>query len=409
MVNGVLLEESATADLPRLPDGWEYRELSELLEPSGLSYGIVQPGSDDPNGVPIVRVKDVRNGCIQVDEVMHVNKEIEAKYLRTRLSGNEILLTLVGSVGETAIASPSLAGWNVARAIAVIRIPEKLTSWVRYYLVSDLAQRFMRIWQTTTVQATLNLRDVKRLPIAIPPEGQRDAAVTVLKALDDKIAVNDRIATVADELVRARFADRSINSNGTIRIDELGTLVRDIIPAESLTRDENYVGLEHMPRRHMWLSTWESSDGIVSAKSRFTRGDILFGKLRPYFHKVGLTFIDGISSTDIFVVRPRRAALRGWLLAILSSDDVVTHASAVGDGTRMPRAKWSDLASYEVPWMGEGEAVEFSEFVSSLSNRVASACAESKTLAGLRDTLLPKLMSGEIRVRDAEKAVEEVT
>ncbi len=117
-----------------------------------------------------------------------------------------------------------------------------------------------------------------------------------------------------------------------------------------------------MPKRHMWLSTWADASAITSAKRRFNAGDILFGKLRPYFHKAGLAFINGVASTDILVIRPKDPAHRGWLLAALSSDAVIAHASAVGDGTRMPRAKWPDLATYQIPWPGDPQARAFNDF-----------------------------------------------
>jgi type I restriction enzyme, S subunit len=116
-----------------------------------------------------------------------------------------------------------------------------------------------------------------------------------------------------------------------------------------------------------------------------------------------------VSSTDILVIRAKAESVRGWLLAALSTDEIVAHASAVGDGTRMPRAKWADLASYRIPQLTEERAVRFNEFVMPLVERVGSAIVENRALAELRDTLLPKLMSGEIRVRDAEKVVEDVT
>jgi type I restriction enzyme S subunit len=177
----------APAALPPLPPGWKYQELEELIESDGLSYGVVQPGANDLAGVPIVRVKNLRQGKIATDEVMRISPGIEEKYRRTRLRGGEVLLSLVGSVGEVAVVPPNLAGWNVARAVAVIRVTNDVSSsWMRRCLSAELAQRCMETWQTDTVQATLNLRDVRRLPIIMPPGPQREAITAVLDALDAK-------------------------------------------------------------------------------------------------------------------------------------------------------------------------------------------------------------------------------
>ena len=82
---------------------WETVALERLIEPGrGITYGIVQPGARVADGVPIVRVSDVRDGHIAVDDPLRVSPSIEAAYSRTRLKGGELLLTLVGTVGETA-------------------------------------------------------------------------------------------------------------------------------------------------------------------------------------------------------------------------------------------------------------------------------------------------------------------
>jgi type I restriction enzyme S subunit len=96
------------SDLPALPSSWRYVPLHELVTERGISYGIVQPGQDAAGGVPIVRVNNIKQGRVAQDEVLHVAPEIEAQYGRTRLRGGEVLLTLVGSIGECAIADQGL-------------------------------------------------------------------------------------------------------------------------------------------------------------------------------------------------------------------------------------------------------------------------------------------------------------
>ncbi len=241
----------------------------------------------------------------------------------------------------------------------------------------------------------------------LPRLTEQRAISVVLAALDDKIAVNERILATADDLMRVRYRRMSEFASELIHLGELGKLIRDTVSTSSLMGAENYIGLEHMPRRNMWLSAWDDSAELASAKSAFATNDVLFGKLRPYFHKVGIALTSGVCSTDILVVRPKRLEYLGWLLLALSSDEVIAHASAVGDGTRMPRAKWKDLESFEVPWPGADDATRMDCVVRSLAQRIQAAVEESRTLASLRNTLLPQLMSGRLRVRDAEKIVED--
>ncbi|MYQ95779.1 restriction endonuclease subunit S [Streptomyces sp. SID4946] len=380
----------------------------ESLLKIGVSYGIVQPGSAEVAGVPIVRVKDVRNGRIDTSDPLRVSPGVEEKYSRTRLQGGEVLLTLVGSTGQVAIAPDGLAGWNVARAIGVLRPDSDISPrWLQYFIESESAQQYIRDHLNTTVQATLNLKDLRVLPVPLPSRQERDAIVSVIGALDDKIAVNENIVATTDELMRVLYQEACGNAVESIVIGELGRLIRDGVSVSSLNGGEHYIGLEHMPRRNVWLSEWEENAELASGKSTFRSNDVLFGKLRPYFHKVGLALTSGVCSTDILVVRPSESDRLGWLLLALSSDEVVAHASAVGDGTRMPRAKWKDLESFAVPWPGKAEAARLDRVVRSMAARVQASVQESRTLVGLRHALLPQLMSGRLRVKDAEKIVED--
>jgi type I restriction enzyme, S subunit len=196
-----------------VPDGWECVALDRLVEASrGISYGIVQPGQHEPDGIPVVRVNNVRNGRIDTTDVLRVARVVESKYERTRLRGGEILLSLVGTLGECAVVPKELRGWNVARAIGVIPL-ERVSDaqWVAYCLRSNALQGLMRAWATTTVQATLNLRDVRRLPILMAPERLRAFITDVISSLDNKIEQNRRTAfaleRLAREIFRAWFVD----------------------------------------------------------------------------------------------------------------------------------------------------------------------------------------------------------
>lgn len=179
------------------------------MEPDrGISYGIVQPGGTVADGVPVIRVSDVRDSRIKVDAPLRVSKQVEAAYSRTRLRGGELLVTIVGTVGETAIVPAFLAGWNVARAIAVLPIkPEVGARWVKWALLSPAASAQIQSRLNTTVQATLNLGDLAKLPILLPPPSEREKIGALLGALDDKIDLNRRINDTLEAIGRAIFKD----------------------------------------------------------------------------------------------------------------------------------------------------------------------------------------------------------
>lgn len=170
--------------------------------------------------------------------------------------------------------------------------------------------------------------------------------------------------------------------------------------------DLPYIALEHMPRRSVALREWGQSEGLESNKFEFHMGEILFGKLRPYFHKVGVAPLSGVCSTDIVVISPKERAWFGFVLAVVSSGEFIDFTNAGSTGTKMPRTNWADMARYEVPLPPKSIAEVFTQMVSPAIERINSEIHESRVLAQLRDTLLPKLISGQIRVKEAEFFVE---
>ncbi|MCX8086870.1 MAG: hypothetical protein N3C63_08215 [Rhodocyclaceae bacterium] len=162
-----------------------------------------------------------------------------------------------------------------------------------------------------------------------------------------------------------------------------------------------------MPKRCIALSEWGIADGLESNKFEFRKGEILFGKLRPYFHKVGVAPVDGVCSTDIVVIAPKSASWFGLVLGHASSVEFVDYTNAGSTGTKMPRTSWAEMSRYPIPLPSQSVAHEFTERLQPLVNRIIADIHESRTLAHLRDTLLPKLISGQLRVKDAEAFLKE--
>ncbi len=171
---------------------------------------------------------------------------------------------------------------------------------------------------------------------------------------------------------------------------------RSVRPAQ-IDPETPYFGLEHMPKRCIALSDWATGDGLESNKFEFKRGEVLFGKLRPYFHKVGVAPVDGVCSTDIVVVRPQQQAWFGFVLGHASSVEFVDHTDAGSTGTKMPRTSWNEMARYEVVLPPEPIAKSFDVYMQPPVGRILANIHESRTLVALREALLPKLISGDLR------------
>lgn len=196
------------------------------------------------------------------------------------------------------------------------------------------------------------------------------------------------------------------------RVEELGKFsqnIREQAKPESLDPSTPYIGLEHMPRKSIALNSQGTSEGLASGKFWYRTNDVLFGKLRPYFHKVGVAVGDGVCSTDILVVRPISSTWLGYTAMQFSSDAIVSYAAQLSNGAKMPRINWRDLAKYRVGLPPENIVGAFNDVVQPIISRIHANIGAARNLADLRDTLLPRLISGKLRFPDAEAASEEDT
>ena len=135
--------------------------------------------------------------------------------------------------------------------------------------------------------------------------------------------------------------------------------------------------------------------------------DVLFGKIRPYFHKVSVAPLDGICSTDAIVMRPK-SKYWGEAVAVASSDEFVANAVQTSNGTKMPRADWKVISKWPVPIPPSLISESFTEVMQDHLGLAAKLMFENRKLAAMRDLLLPKLVTGQIDVSslDLDSLVE---
>ena len=199
-------------ELPKLPRDWRWTLLREHVDPSrGICYGIVQPGRHDKHGVPMVNTSDVFDGSVAARVGFKVSRELHNKFRRSVLHGGEILVTLVGAnFGRVAVAPPSYAGFNCSRAVGVVPALVDV-EYLMFALRSPIARHLMDTWANTTAQPTFNLKDLGNLPVPMPPAAERDGISATLSALDDRIDLlrqtNTTLEAIAQALFKSWFVD----------------------------------------------------------------------------------------------------------------------------------------------------------------------------------------------------------
>ncbi|MBW2123145.1 MAG: restriction endonuclease subunit S, partial [Deltaproteobacteria bacterium] len=162
----------------------------------------------------------------------------------------------------------------------------------------------------------------------------------------------------------------------------IAQLVRDIVQPDEVD-DMPYIGLEHIEQNTLRLNGWGYSSDVNSPKFRFRKGDILFGKLRPYFRKVIRAPFDGICSTDIWVVRAKKGLDQGYLYYWMASQDFVDFASTGSEGTRMPRAKWEHVGRFSRPYIPLPEQRAIARILGTLDDKIELNRRMNETLEAI--------------------------
>ena len=262
-----------------------------------------------------------------------------------------------------------------------------------------------------------NRNDLHGLSVRVTRDiEEQDGIASVLAPYDDLIENNRRRIRLLEQaarmlyeewFVRLRFpghegmtvTDGVPEGWETKPLSALCNEVRESVDPKTLPPDTAYIGLEHMPRRSITLNEWASSVGVESTKLAFRHGDVLFGKIRPYFHKVGFTLTDGIASSDAIVIRPADPDDYEYLLLLFSSDGFVSIASkTVREGSKMPRADWRFLSESDVLVPEPPVLNAFRRVIRPVLDQLRNLALNSRRLATARDLLLPRLMNGETSI-----------
>jgi type I restriction enzyme S subunit len=338
-----------------------------------------------------------------------INSEARARIRKGVGAPRDVILSHKGTVGRVAVAPPDSPDFVCSPQTTFWRsLDESILSqrYLRYVMVSgDFTRQLDMLKGQTDMAPYVSLSDQRSMEIELPDMPTQRAIAEVLGVLDDKIATNERILVLLDELIRASY---QLLPNSIHALRDIADQVRVQVDPDSVGPRTRYIGLEHLPRRRAWANQFGHAADVSSAKFAFSDGDVLFGKLRPYFHKVVSAGYNGICSTDIIVLRAKDPVLAGLVLAAASSDEAIRACTASSEGTRMPRTSWKDLAAVQIRDPEGASAEEFSESVILHSKYAQALIEESAALARTRDELLPLLMSGKLRVKDAEKKVEAI-
>ena len=399
-------------------------------------------------GLPFARAGNINNGFNFVDADKFPTDDLHKVGIKTSQAG-DVVFTSKGTVGRFAFVRPDTPRFVFAPQLCFWRVNNRdviAPRYLYYWMFGrEFYVQFSGVKGQTDMADYVSLRDQRVMHITLPSLPAQHAIAHVLGTLDDKIELNRRMNETLEAMAAAIFKSWFIDFDpvhakadgrdpglpkeianlfpNTFEDSKLGPIPKGWLPSKLGNIADNprrgvkpedvppatpYIGLQDMPRRSIALDSWGRADEVGSGKYQFRESDILFGKLRPYFHKVGIAPVDGVCSTDILLVAPKSENWHSYVLSLVSSKAFVDYTDAHSAGTKMPRTNWKDMSRYPLALPSVELARAFQGYIAVLHQRIVANVQQNHRLANLRDTLLPQLLSGEICVPKAEKIVEEV-
>ncbi len=409
-----------------------------------MSSGISSKPEQAGHGSPFLSFSIVFNNYFlpeKLDDLMDTSESEQDTY--SILKGDIFLTRTSEVVDELGMSSVALKDYPKATYSGFLKrlrpMQNNITydKYMAFYLRSQLFRKTMTNNAVMTLRASLNENIFSYLDLILPDFKEQFKIGELLYLINSKIELNNRInaelenlaKTIYDywfvqfdfpfdfaqgkpdrngkpykssggEMVYNKECDRAIPAGWKIgKLGDIGENIRNGIKESDINPEMSYIGLEHIPRKKIALDSWSKATDLASNKFLFVSGNILFGKLRPYFHKVGVAFISGVCSTDILILDSKQKTDFGYFLMIVSSDDFIHYVTLATEGTRMPRTNWEHMQNYLIPIPENIIAERFNDVLTPLISQMKNNVLQNQQLTQLRDWLLPMLMNGQISIK----------
>ena len=426
----------------------EWREvvLGELVtfENGDRSSNYPRTVDNDPSGIPFVSASDISESGIDLDAVRRISSDAFGRLRSGKFMEGDLIYCLRGTIGKIARVPPGLPG-AIASSLVILRAEDEfLNGFVYYFLKSAKGQSEAIALNNGSAQPNLSVRLLSRLTLNLPPKSEMVRIVILLKALDDKIELNRRMNETLEAMARAIFKDWFVDfgptraraeGRGPYLAPELWGLFPDALDDEDMPDGWSSAPLtalaemnpeswsrKNTPEEVAYVDLANTKWGTIEATQRFRwqdapsrakrilrPGDTIIGMVRPGNGSFAFVSDSGLTgSTGFAVLRPRQSRYTELVFFSATAPENIERLANLADGAAYPAVRPEVVGGTEVTFCEDAVATSFSALVFPILDRMESNKRENHTLAQARDLLLPRLMSGEIRLREAENAVEAV-
>ena len=298
-----------------------------------------------------------------------------------------------------------------------------------YFLKAWFDQANISGYITGAAQPKLSQANLRRIELRIPPFPIQRRVTAILSAYDDLIENNLRRIKILEEMAQALYREWFVKfrfpGHEKVRMVDspLGEIPEgwEVVPLKAIVEcvrqstrpgehlsNRHYVPIDCLPKKSLTLLDVKPWQEAKSSLVLFEEGDILFGAMRPYFHKVVFAPFQGVTRTTCFVLRPKVNHYRAYGGLVAFQEETVAFASAHSRGATIPYAVWDgSLAEMKVVLPGESLLRRFSQVADPILRVMQGMFARVGNLRRTRDLLLPRLISGQIDVSDLDIDVGE--
>ena len=359
---------------------------------------------DEGVGYPLIRTPNVGRGRLILTDVHRVSQDVyERRVSRAVPRQGDLILAREAPAGNVAIV-PSGIEVCLGQRTMLLRpdssfvVPE----YLNYYLnAPEQRDRMLRLANGATV-SHINVADIRNMPVQLPSRGEQSKVAELLNVLDDKIDLNNRLNDYLLELISSVFAHRfSSNVNTTDLKNVLSISTKALKPQEHASEIWEHYSIPAFDEKHRPI--FEPASEIKSNKYQIDNECILISKLNPSTKRIWMPYCssnNAVCSTEFIVYRPYLKEYKSFYYAAIDSPGftnyLLEHVSG-STGSRQ-RAQPKDTLHYLMPNPSNEEIKNFCTFADPIYRHVQINEQQTAKLELLRDTLLPKLMSGEIDV-----------
>lgn len=351
--------------------------------------------------IPWLSVKDFNNDFRFVYETEKHITELGLNNSSTKLlQAGDIIISARGTVGEIATIPFPMAFNQSCYGLRAKK--EIVTADFLYYLIKHNIHVLKKNTHGSVFD-TITRDTFAGIEVDIPDMDSQSKIAEILSNIDEKIEVNVRInenlAVLLQTVYQERFGDVDIAAKQGV-LSDICSYSKDRVAVSELDVTTYFSTENMLPRKAG--STDATSLPTTPQTTACHKGDTLISNIRPYFKKIVYCEDECGCSTDVLCFMPNQPQYSAYLFSTLYADKFFAFMVAGAKGTKMPRGDKQQIMTYPIALPSEVALVEFNTIALPLIKQIYSNRAENKRLSLLRDTLLPKLMSGELDVSDIE-------